>query len=152
MPRAIVGLGSNLGESAEEVTRAFDLLEGVGRVTARSSLYRTAPWGKTDQPAFVNAVAIVETALAPRALLAALKAIERQRGRVPSERWGPRLLDLDLLDYEGARVDEPDLRVPHPGLRERGFVLVPLAEIDDRYAAARDALPERERAGVEKLA
>ncbi|HTU83580.1 MAG TPA: 2-amino-4-hydroxy-6-hydroxymethyldihydropteridine diphosphokinase [Candidatus Acidoferrales bacterium] len=148
MARVVVGLGSNLGDRVEEVRRGFEALEGIGRVVRRSSLYRTAPWGKTDQPEFVNAIAIVETPASPREVLASLKAIERRRGRVAGERWGPRTLDLDLLAYDDAVIDEPGLSVPHPGLKERAFVLVPLAEVDPSYAADRDALPESELAGV----
>ena len=151
MARAIVGIGSNLGDSEKEVRGAFELLSTAGAVTARSSLYRTAPWGKIDQPDFVNAVAILETALPPSELLAALKELERRRGRIEGERLGPRPLDLDLLAYDDLEIDEPGLRVPHAGLNERAFVLVPLAEIDPRYAAKRDALPADELNGVRLL-
>lgn len=115
---------------------------------ARSALYRTAPWGGVEQDAFVNAVALVETALAPRALLAALKRIEVEEGRVAAVRWGPRALDLDILTYDELELCEPDLVIPHAHLRERAFALVPLAEIDARFAPLRDALPPGERAGV----
>jgi 2-amino-4-hydroxy-6-hydroxymethyldihydropteridine diphosphokinase len=127
-------------------------LAEVGNVVARSPLYRSAPWGVTDQPPFVNAVALLETTLSPRALLEALKALEREEGRVPTYRWGPRVLDLDILTYGDERVDEPDLVVPHARLYERAFALVPLAEIDPRWSAARDALPPGERAAVVELA
>ena len=127
---------------------AFDRLQAVGTVVARSPLYRTDPWGVVDQPPFVNAAALVDTALAPRALLDALKAIERDACRLPAPRWGPRALDLDILTYGDERVDEPDLTIPHPRLLERAFALVPLAELDPRFAAARDALPPGERAAV----
>ena len=145
---AAVGIGSNVGDAVENVRGAFDRLAVVGTVVARSSLYRTAPWGVTDQPPFVNAVALVETALAPRDLLAALKHIEADAGRVATVRWGPRVLDLDILTYGDLDVDEPDLVIPHARLRERAFALVPLAEIDARFALLRDALPPGERAGV----
>ncbi|MBV1705449.1 MAG: 2-amino-4-hydroxy-6-hydroxymethyldihydropteridine diphosphokinase, partial [Hyphomicrobiales bacterium] len=95
----------------------------------RSSLHRTAPWGPVAQPDFLNACAIVETALAPRDLLALCKAAERAAGRLVRERWGPRELDVDILDLEGVALDEPGLTLPHPRLFERAFVLVPLAEI-----------------------
>jgi 2-amino-4-hydroxy-6-hydroxymethyldihydropteridine diphosphokinase len=151
MPTAAIGIGSNVGDAAEHVRRAFTRLAELGTVVARSSLYRSPPWGVTDQAPFVNAVALLETALAPRALLAALKLIEREEGRVPTYRWGPRVLDLDILTYGEQRVDEPDLVVPHARLRERAFALVPLAEVDARWSAARDALPPGERAGVVEL-
>jgi 2-amino-4-hydroxy-6-hydroxymethyldihydropteridine diphosphokinase len=149
--RAAIGLGANLGDAAATVTRALRELERLGVLLRRSALYRTRPWGKADQPDFVNAAALLETALSPRELLVALQAIEAALGRVAGERWGPRAIDLDLLVYDDASVDEPGLRVPHPHLRERAFVLVPLAEIDPAYAPLRDALPPGERAGVERL-
>jgi 2-amino-4-hydroxy-6-hydroxymethyldihydropteridine diphosphokinase len=152
VPTAAVGIGSNVGDAAAHVRRAFVRLAEVGNVVARSPLYRSAPWGVTDQPPFVNAVALLETTLSPRALLEALKALEREEGRVPTYRWGPRVLDLDILTYGDERVDEPDLVVPHARLYERAFALVPLAEIDPRWSAARDALPPGERAAVVELA
>jgi 2-amino-4-hydroxy-6-hydroxymethyldihydropteridine diphosphokinase len=130
------------------VRHAFVRLEETGTVLARSPLYQTTPWGVTDQAPFVNAVALVDTALAPRDLLAVLKRIEADEGRVTTYRWGPRVLDLDILTYGELVVDEPDLVIPHARLRERAFALVPLAEIDDRFAPLRDALPPGERAGV----
>lgn len=148
MTRAAIGIGSNLGDARANVCRAFERLREVGTVVARSSLYRTPPWGMTDQPAFVNAAALVDTELAPRALLAALKRIEADEGRVPAARWGPRALDLDILAYGDLQLAEPDLVIPHARLHERAFALVPLAEIDPRHAAARDALPPGERAAV----
>lgn len=148
MPVAAIGIGSNSEDAEAHVRRAFDLLAETGTVLARSSLYHTAPWGVTEQPPFVNAAALVETALEPHALLAALQRIETEAGRVATYRWGPRVLDLDILAYDGARVAEADLTIPHARLHERAFALVPLAEIDPRYAALRDALPPGERAGV----
>jgi len=113
-------MASALGKLAELPTME------IGRV---SSLYETAPVGVTDQPNFLNLVAAVQTGLGPLALLEALLHIENQMGRVRTERWGPRVIDLDLLLYGGERVSLPGLTVPHPRLRERAFVLVPLAEI-----------------------
>ncbi|HTD38794.1 MAG TPA: 2-amino-4-hydroxy-6-hydroxymethyldihydropteridine diphosphokinase [Candidatus Limnocylindrales bacterium] len=151
MTVAAIGIGSNAGDARARVRDAFDRLAGLGTVIARSSLYGTEPWGVTDQPAFVNAAASLDTALPPRALLAALKRIEDEAGRVPTYRWGPRVLDLDILTYGELQVDEPDLVIPHARLRERAFALVPLADIDPRYAELRDALPPGERAGVVEL-
>lgn len=148
---AYVGLGANLGDPIAQVASALDALEELGRVRRRSSLYRTRPWGKMDQPDYVNAVALLETALAPPALLAGLKAIETSLGRIPGERWGPRAIDLDLLAYDDLEVEVKDLRVPHPRLRERAFVLVPLAEIDSGYEPSRAALPAEELAGVVRI-
>ena len=149
--RAHVGLGANLGDAAGNVRRALEALGEIGVVTRQSSLYRTRPWGKTDQPDFVNAVAQLETSVDPRGLLRELKQIERRLGRVATERWGPRVIDLDLLTYDDLQLDEPDLRLPHPQMRERAFVLVPLAEIEPDYREARDALPAVELQGVEPL-
>lgn len=151
MPRAAIGIGANLGDAVAQVRRACVRLGELGTLVATSALYRTAPWGVVDQPPFVNAVALLETALAPRELLAALQRIEREEGRVPTYRWGPRALDLDILTYGEERIDEPDLVVPHPRLAERGFVLIPLAEVDARWRAARDALPPGEREAVVEL-
>lgn len=149
MARAGIGLGSNLGESEATVRAAIASLAELGTVLACSRLYRTKAWGRTDQPDFCNAAAILETNLAPRELLAALKKLEHELGRVPSERWGPRALDLDILYYDESRIDEPGLQIPHPRLLERAFALVPLAEIDERYAADAAKLPPAERASVE---
>lgn len=148
MTRAAIGIGSNLGDPPANVRAAIGALEEVGGVVARSRLYVTQPWGKRDQPEFCNAVALVETQLAPHELLRALKDLERRLGRVPSARWGPRAVDLDILYYGEARVDEPDLQIPHPRLFERAFALVPLAEVDPRYAAAAEGLPRGERETV----
>ena len=129
---AYIGLGSNLAAPGDQVERALAALDRLAhtRVTARSHLYRTAPWGYPDQPDFINAVAALETALDAHALMHGLLAIERDSGRQrDGVRFGPRVLDLDLLLYADARIDEPGLHVPHPRLQERAFVLVPLAEI-----------------------
>lgn len=151
MTLAAIGLGANLGDPPRMLERALAALEAHGRVVARSRLYRTVPWGYAAQPPFCNAVALLETGRSPRRLLEALKGIERSLGRQPGERWGPRFIDLDILTYGDLVVDEPDLQIPHPGLAERAFVLVPLAELDPRYAALRDRLAPEERAGVEPL-
>ncbi|HEV3086688.1 MAG TPA: 2-amino-4-hydroxy-6-hydroxymethyldihydropteridine diphosphokinase [Candidatus Elarobacter sp.] len=151
MARAAIGIGSNAGDSVAAVRRAFERLAELGALVARSALYRTEPWGVRDQEPFVNAAALLETDLEPAALLAALKRIEAEAGRVTTFRWGPRVLDLDILAYDDLRVDEPGLTIPHARLHERAFALVPLAEIDPRYAPLRDALPPGERAGVVEL-
>jgi 2-amino-4-hydroxy-6-hydroxymethyldihydropteridine diphosphokinase len=131
--RAYVGLGSNLGGREEMLCRALALLGSVDRVevVSVSSFRETDPVGVVDQPRFVNAVAAVDTSLGARELLDALLDAERQLGRTRSgERWGPRTVDLDLLLYGSDIVDEPGLRVPHPRIRERRFVLEPLLELD----------------------
>ncbi|KAF1016150.1 MAG: 2-amino-4-hydroxy-6-hydroxymethyldihydropteridine pyrophosphokinase [Stenotrophomonas maltophilia] len=130
---AWVGLGANLGDAAATVRAAIAALGGLPSTTLlqASRLYATPAWGNEAQPPFVNAVAAVRTTLPPQALLAALLALEQQFGRVrdPAVHWGPRMLDLDLLLYAEQVLDLPELKVPHPYLHERAFVLVPLAEI-----------------------
>lgn len=129
---AFVGIGSNLDGPERRVRLALDALDGLPRtrVVRHSRLYRTAPWGRSEQPDFVNAVAEVSTVLAPRALLDALLALELAQGRLrDGTRWGPRTLDLDLVAYDAVRLVEPGLTVPHPRIAERAFVLLPLAEI-----------------------
>jgi 2-amino-4-hydroxy-6-hydroxymethyldihydropteridine diphosphokinase len=148
MPRAAIGIGSNVGDAVANVRRAITELQQVGRIAARSALYQTEPWGVADQAPFINAAVLVDTELEPHALLAALKRIEAKAGRVRTYRWGPRILDLDILTYGDQQIEGPDLVIPHPRLHERAFALVPLAEIDPRFASQRDALPPGERAGV----
>jgi 2-amino-4-hydroxy-6-hydroxymethyldihydropteridine diphosphokinase len=127
----IVALGSNLGDKAANIEKAIALLTAAGdvRLLARSRNYATDPWGKTDQDWFVNAAIAVATELTPRLLLARCKEIERQMGRVEIERWGPRIIDLDLLVYRGITVEEPDLVLPHPHIGARAFVLAPLMDL-----------------------
>jgi len=132
MTLAAVGLGANLGDAAATVRRAIVALADLSSAPVRaSSLYRSRAWGRTDQPDFINAVALIETPMSARTLLDHLLAIEREFGRtrIVGERWGPRTLDLDLLLHGDSSIDEPGLRVPHPHLHERAFVLLPLAEI-----------------------
>jgi len=132
---AFIGLGGNLGDSVATLKAALRALDALPdtRMVRASRLYRTAAWGVTDQPDFINAVALLQTRRTPRQLLEDLLEIERHAGRHRlddgSDRWGPRTLDLDLLLFGDARIDEPGLHVPHPRLHERAFVLVPLAEI-----------------------
>jgi 2-amino-4-hydroxy-6-hydroxymethyldihydropteridine diphosphokinase len=149
--RALLGLGANLGDPVATLHDAKRRLATIGTVTAASSLYRTPPWGVTEQPPFVNAALALETALDPDALLAALKTVERDLGRVATFRWGPRAIDLDILDYDGVRRNDPVLTIPHARLLERAFVLVPLAEIEPAFDAARDALPAADVAAVERI-
>jgi 2-amino-4-hydroxy-6-hydroxymethyldihydropteridine diphosphokinase len=151
MALARIGLGSNAGDAAANIERAAAALATLGRVAARSSLYRTKPWGPSDQPDFVNAALLLETELSPRALLVELKRLETELGRVVTYRWGPRVIDLDILAYDDVQIDEPDLAIPHPRLPERAFALVPLAEIDPAFGPARDALPAAEREAVQRI-
>jgi 2-amino-4-hydroxy-6-hydroxymethyldihydropteridine diphosphokinase len=129
---AYIGIGSNLGDPERQVRVAIDALRRLPRTAfgRASRLYRTAPWGRAGQPAFVNAAVAVSTALSPRELLDALLAIERAQGRLrDGERWGPRVIDLDILVYGDSSIDEPGLHVPHPRLAERAFALLPLADL-----------------------
>lgn len=131
MALAYIGLGANLGDPLLQLRAALDEiahLEGV-QLAAASRLYRSAPLGPGEQPHYCNAACVVETRLDPEALMAALIAIERAAGRVRGVKWGPRILDLDLLHYEGVVRATPGLRLPHPEIARRNFVLVPLAEI-----------------------
>lgn len=131
MNHAWIGLGSNLGDRAEMLTRALEHLAKAGvRPLRCSHLYETHAEGSTDEPDYLNAVVQAETDRGPRELLGVMAAIETELGRPPAPREGPRLIDLDLLALGDAVVDEPDLVVPHPRLRGRGFVLVPLCELD----------------------
>ncbi len=131
-PKAWIALGSNLGDPPAQLYAALERLRAAHGIRVRdvSGFYRTAPLGPPGQPDYCNAVCEIETALEPEALLDLLQGIEKAAGRVrEGERWGPRILDLDLLHMEGRTSATPRLRLPHPELQRRAFVLVPLAEI-----------------------
>lgn len=156
---ALIALGGNVGDVRSTFDGAVAMLCDGGdvRLVARSSDYRTPPWGVTDQPPFINAVIAVATALPPRDLLARALKVERAfgRDRENERRWGPRTLDLDLLAYGDLVLHAPNLTLPHPRLFERAFVLLPLAEIAPERVIAgirvRDALARLDTAGIEKL-
>ncbi len=126
-----IGLGSNMGDRAKNINDAVAMLGSAEDVSVSnlSSFYETEPVGYTDQGPFINAAAEVNTTLTPRELLAKCMRIEADLGRVRTVRWGPRTIDLDILLYADLVIDEPDLKVPHPLMHEREFVLAPLAEI-----------------------
>jgi 2-amino-4-hydroxy-6-hydroxymethyldihydropteridine diphosphokinase len=152
----LLGLGGNLGDPAAAIATALDRLAAAGlRIVARSSLYRTAPWGVADQPDFINACAVAHTEVAPHPLLERIHAVERALGRERRERWGLRTIDIDILDYDGVALDDPGLTLPHPRLTERAFVLVPLAEIAPNRVIAgrtvREWAAEIDRSGVTRL-
>lgn len=145
--RAYLGLGGNIGDPVHAMAAALRALDATTevRVAAVSSLYRTPPWGRTDQPDFVNAAAALDTLLSPHDLLTLCLSTERTLKRVRAERWGPRTIDMDILLYGALTVREAGLDIPHPRMLERTFVMVPLAEIaperdlDGATAAARAA-------------
>ena len=131
MTLAAVALGSNMEDPEKQVARGFEEIAALPEtmLLARSRLYRTAPVGYVDQPDFINACALVDTRLAPRALLDELLALEKRHGRVREIPNGPRTLDLDIVLYGDRVVDEPGLKVPHPRAHERAFVLTPLVDV-----------------------
>jgi 2-amino-4-hydroxy-6-hydroxymethyldihydropteridine diphosphokinase len=130
--RAYVALGSNLGDRAGHLAAARASLAALPgtRLLAESAVEETEPLAGMDQPPYLNQMVLLETALEPRALLAACQAIERSRGRVRAERWGPRTLDLDIVRYGHRRIADPDLIIPHPGLSDRDFWIRELAELE----------------------
>ena len=130
--RAYVALGSNVGDRAGHLAAARAALAALPatRLAAASAIEETEPLAGMDQPPYLNQMVLLETALEPRALLAACQAIERSRGRVRTERWGPRTLDLDIVRYGHRRIADPDLIIPHPGLSDRDFWIRELAELE----------------------
>jgi 2-amino-4-hydroxy-6-hydroxymethyldihydropteridine diphosphokinase len=159
MAEALLALGGNVGDVRATFDRAVAMLDDAGevRLLARSSDYRTPPWGVTDQPAFVNCCLRIDTSLSARALLLRAQAVETAlgRNRANERRWGPRTVDIDLIAYDDVRCQEPDLTLPHPRALERAFVLAPLADIapdwviDGTTVAA--ALARLDMDGIEKL-
>jgi 2-amino-4-hydroxy-6-hydroxymethyldihydropteridine diphosphokinase len=135
MSKVLVGVGSNLGDREFLIRKAVEAMRDLPRtlVVRVSSLYDTDPVGVEDQPAFLNAVVWLETTLEPRELLWQMLLIEKRMGRVRSQRWGPRPIDLDLLFYDDRTIAEPDLTVPHPEAHRRAFVLMPLLELDPEF-------------------
>lgn len=129
MTNVFLGLGGNLGDRREMMRAAVAAIREVLDDVRVSSLYESAAWGVADQPAFLNAVARARTELSPLELLDATQAIENSMGRVRGQRWGPRLIDIDILLYGREVIDRPRLTVPHPYMTQRGFVLRPLADL-----------------------
>ena len=151
-----IALGTNLGDCAANLRKAIEQLSEQVSISAVSSLYETPPWGVTEQPYFLNQVVRVATALPPLELLTFLKQIEQEMGRVETIRFGPRVIDLDILLYEDWQVNLPQLEIPHPRMCQRAFVLVPLAELapqlvipgDDKTVA--QCLAELSQDGITK--
>ena len=152
-----LSLGGNLGDPKEAMGEALRMLDADPKtdVVAVSSLYRTPPWGKTDQPDFLNAVAEISTGRSPRELLDLCLEAEKKLKRVRCERWGPRLVDIDILVFGEITIHEAGLDIPHPRMLERAFVLVPLAEIAPDFSLHGEMISERlaatDIAGIEKL-
>lgn len=159
MGNVLIALGGNVGDVRATFQKAIANICGMMQATllSRSSDYATPPWGELDQDRFINACIEIETSLDPHALLFTLHKIEKKfgRDRTKEHRWGPRTLDLDLIAYDDASINQPDLTLPHPRLFERAFVLVPLAEIvPDRLISGRtvrDALKGVSTDGIERL-
>ena len=124
-----LSLGSNIGNRLENIRQAVVLMKPLGEVTKRSAVYETPPWGVEEQPRFLNVCILLETDEPPKALLGKLKKIEQAVGRTKHERWRPREIDVDILTYGGEVIDDEGLTVPHPRMRERAFVMIPLSEI-----------------------
>ncbi len=163
MAQALISIGGNVGYGGHDARTTLDhavaaLCDGDAvRLVARSSDYTTPPWGVTEQPAFTNLALVIETALAPRALLERALRIETAfgRDRAHEQRWGPRTLDIDIIAYDEVAIDEPGLNLPHPRAFERAFVLVPLAEIAPEFRIrgirVADAVTQVSTSGIEKL-
>ena len=157
MTRVFLGLGTNLGDRERNLQEARLLLSQRLEILKESSIYQTTPWGYLDQPAFLNQVTEALTDLSPLNLLGFVKKIEKQLGRQENFRYGPRVIDLDILFYDNRVIRTPRLIVPHPRLGQRAFVLVPLAEIAPEFVHPQTkqtvtqllaALPDR--GGVQK--
>jgi len=160
MAEVLLALGGNVGDVRGTLDKAVAQLcdDAAMNLLARSSEYRTPPWGVEAQPPFVNLCISVATTLSPLALFARAQSVERALGRdrAHERRWGPRTVDIDLLAYDDLKLESPELTLPHPRLFERAFVLVPLAEIAPGRVIAgirvRDALTKLDQAGIERLA
>ena len=157
--RAWLGLGSNLQQPVSQLKDALGrlgLVEGI-EILKASALYRTPPWGDDQQDDFINAVVQIETNLGPIPLLHALQSIENKMGRQRSgRRWGPRLIDIDLLLYGDQRVESEELELPHPRMHERAFVLIPLCELDNTvtipgHGMAQELLQQLDSCGIFRL-
>jgi 2-amino-4-hydroxy-6-hydroxymethyldihydropteridine diphosphokinase len=130
MNHAYLLTGGNVGDRAECLREASGYIERqIGEILRRSALYETAPWGQVPQPSFLNQVLLVLTALEPAFLMQEILSIEQRMGRIRGEKYGPRTIDIDILFYDFAHIDQPDLKIPHPAIPQRRFVLVPMDEL-----------------------
>jgi 2-amino-4-hydroxy-6-hydroxymethyldihydropteridine diphosphokinase len=152
-----LGLGSNLNDRYANLQRAIARLQEHFTITAISPVYVTEPWGDADQPPFLNVCVAAATSEPPRAVLHLIKAIETDMGREPTRRWGPRLIDIDILFYDKLVLADDDLAIPHPRIAERAFVLAPLADIIPNFrhpvtgVSVQDMLDRLDDSGVERL-
>lgn len=130
MNKAVILLGSNIGDSQGHLINALQLLaDSVGEIVAKSGVYQTQPWGNTDQASFLNLLIILETSLSPEKLMEALLSIENQMGRQRITKWEPRIIDLDIIYFNDWIINSEHLSIPHPLMQERKFVLAPLVQI-----------------------
>lgn len=148
---AAVGLGSNLDDPVTNVRTAIEQISKLGKTIAVSDLYHSRAWGYEDQPDFCNAAMLIDVEMTAVDFLTKLQEIERSMGRTPTFKWGPRLIDLDILYFGDEEVETAALVLPHPFMNERAFVLKPLAQIDKRYVDALNKLPQEIRDGVQIL-
>lgn len=147
MNKAYLSLGSNIGESKENILKAYKLLEDMGiKITHKSSFYETAPVGFEDQDNFMNSVIEISTELGPYELLEKCHLVEKALKRKRLIHWGPRTIDVDILLFNALKMDEPDLTIPHQEMKKRAFVLVPLLEIDDKIEIAGKPISEHVKA------
>lgn len=157
MHKVYLSLGSNLGRKIEHLRQAVEAIKDIGEVINSSSIYETDPWGYIDQPAFYNQVILIETRLEPAALLTAIKGFERKIGRAPTFRYGPRVIDIDILLYDELQLITPELTIPHPEMKNRVFVLLPLMELDSKImipgeeASIKELLGKLENKGIRKI-
>lgn len=142
---ALLGLGTNVGDRAANLRTAITALGAVGVVERVSRVYESEPYGYVDQPRFLNMAVLLRTQLPPEELLRAVKDLEVRIGRAPTHRMGPRVIDIDILFYDDVQIDTPTLRIPHPGVMDRAFVLAPLLDLDIgmRHAVSGELLAER---------
>ncbi len=129
MPKAVISIGSNLGDRTGNCRKALEEISGFAEILKVSSVYETGPVGKEDQPDFINCAAEIQTALPPEELLGRILEVEDGMGRVRDGRWGPRTIDIDLIFYDELKLDTPDLKLPHPQAHLRRFVLEPVSEL-----------------------
>lgn len=135
MSKAWLGLGANIDDRNAALTRAMQQISALPttRIVKKSNIIESEPWGITDQPAFLNMAIEIETALPPVELLKALLLIETDMGRIRKEKWGPRVIDIDILMYDNLIINTPELTLPHPYITQRSFVIIPLAQLTPEY-------------------